>query len=285
VPKVADVDYSQEISATLGLPTAVVFLIDQSGSMGDPWQGAGSKAETVTDIINKAIDELILSCQKGNDVRDYFEVLAVTYSGSGVKDVWGSGFVPVSKLKGMGHLETRRMKVYVGAGQNQEVDTEVTVWFQPDADGGTPMGDGFALVQRELSAWIVKHPQSFPPIVFNVTDAEAQDQQSAIAGAQQLAALRTNDGNVLLANCHVSAAAAQPIQFPSSLGGLPDDWARFLYGISSPLPPKMLAEAKRHFEGRIADDARAYLFNAGPSDLVTLLDIGTKTQKDQQADR
>jgi hypothetical protein len=280
------VDYSQEISASLGLPTAVVFLVDQSGSMGDPWpQGKGSKADEVADIINKAIDGLIISCQKGNDMRDYFEVLGVGYSGTNAKDLWGSGFLPVSQLKGMGHTETRRVTMYIGAGQNQEVDTDFTVWVESAADGGTPMADAFALVHRELSAWIAKHPDSFPPIVFNITDAQAQDQPGAVAAAQHVAALRTSDGNVLVANCHISETAGQPVTFPSTDAGLPDDWAKFLYSLSSPLPPKMLSEAKRRLEGQVQDGARGYLFNAGPSQLVTLLDIGTKTQKDQQADR
>lgn len=284
--KVPGVDYTQDISASMGLPTAVVFLVDQSGSMADPWPGGkGSKADEAADCINKAIDELILSGQKGEAMRDYFEILAITYSGNGAKDPWGSGFLPISALKSMARTETRQVEVYMGAGQNQLRDTVFNVWFDSDANGGTPMGDAFNLAERQLTDWISRHPDSFPPIVFNITDAQPSDQKGSLDAARRLAQLRTNDGAVLMAGFHISETAGQPMLFPSSPVGLPDEFAKFLFDIASPLPPKMLAEAKKRMEGAVSDGARIYMFGGGPAQFVALLDIGTKTQKEQQVDR
>src|SRR5438477_144384 len=62
--------------------------------------------------------------------------------------------------------------------------------------------------------------------------------------AQELQGLKSRDGPVLLFNAHVSDRQNKPIEFPGDEGGLPDKFARLLFRMSSPLPPKLTAAAK-----------------------------------------
>ena len=80
---------------------------------------------------------------------------------------------------------------------------------------------------------------------------------------------------MLLFNCHISGIAASPIVFANSDGGLPDNWARKLCELSSPLPESMSASARS--EGYpIGEGARGFAFNADLVDLIRFLDIGTR---------
>ena len=57
--------YSAEISR--GNPSCLVFLIDQSGSMNDPFgagEGNQKKADGVADAINRLLQNLVIKCAK-----------------------------------------------------------------------------------------------------------------------------------------------------------------------------------------------------------------------------
>ena len=88
--------------------------------------------------------------------------------------------------------------------------------------------------------------------------------------------LATDDGHVLLFNAHVSSANERPIEFPAMEAALPDKYAQRLFRMSSPLPPRMIAEA-RSMEHEVVDGARGFVFNADLVSVVQFLDIGTRT--------
>ena len=67
--------YTAEISRTS--PTAFLFLVDQSGSMQDTMENGKSKAQFVSDVLNRTLATLITRCTKSEGTRDYFEVRAV----------------------------------------------------------------------------------------------------------------------------------------------------------------------------------------------------------------
>ena len=93
--------------------------------------------------------------------------------------------------------------------------------------------------------------------------------------AVEVKALKSNDGNVLLFNAHVSSSPAPALCFPAEEDGLPDKFARLLFRMSSILPPKLMAAAKD--EGyAIAGPARGFVFNADLVSIVRFLDIGTR---------
>jgi hypothetical protein len=73
--------YGAELSRTN--PTALIFLIDQSSSMGEPFgaQPEKPKADGVADSINRLLQNLVLKCTKGVGIRDYFHVGVIGYGG------------------------------------------------------------------------------------------------------------------------------------------------------------------------------------------------------------
>lgn len=271
--------YTAEISRAN--PSCFLFLIDQSGSMSDPLGGGTGKhkADGVADAINRLLQNLIIKCAKSEGVRDYYEVGVIGY-GSNVGPAFsgalaGRSLVPISEVeKSPARIEERTRKVDDGAGGLVDQTVKFPVWFEPVANGGTPMCEALRDAYQLMQDWVSRRQSSYPPIVINITDGEATDGDPT-QQAQAITSLSTTDGNALVFNCHISSHAASPIVFPDSEAGLPDEYARMLFRMSSVLPDK-LRETARSEGFIIGSQARGFAFNADLVELIRFLDIGTR---------
>ncbi|MEJ5378526.1 MAG: vWA domain-containing protein [bacterium] len=272
--------YTAEISRTN--PSCFLFLIDQSGSMADPF-GAGEssrrKADGVADAINRLLQNLVIRCAKDDGVRDYFHVGVIGY-GAHVGSAFsgplaGRELVPISEVANMpARIEERAKKVDDGAGGLVDQIIRFPIWFDPVANGGTPMCQALGLAHRILQDWLSQHPTCFPPIVINITDGEATDGDPSMP-AEAIRKLSSNDGEVLLFNVHLSSQRTAPIEFPDAEIGLPDQFAQLLFRMSSPLPAYMRSIAQQ--EGyKVSEGNRGFVFNADIVAVIRFLDIGTR---------
>nr|WP_232625490.1 vWA domain-containing protein [Pectobacterium parmentieri] len=164
-----------------------------------------------------------------------------------------------------------------GAGGIIETAIKFPVWFDPIASGGTPMREALTRAAEELVTWCDSHPDSYPPTILHVTDGESNDGDPEEI-ANHLRQIRTNDGEVLILNIHVSSLGNDPFRFPSSDTSLPDDYAKLLFRMSSPLPEHLVrfAQEKGHTVGI---ESRGFMFNAEAAELVDFFDIGTRASQ------
>lgn len=271
--------YSVEISRAN--PTCFVFLLDQSTSMVDPISVGEPKrkADAVADALNRLLFELSLKCAKEEGVRDYFHIAVLGY-GMQVGSAYGGALVgrdlvPLSQVADNPlRVEERAKKVPDGAGGLVETTARFPVWVDPVANGGTPMSQALGAAVALVERWVSERPGCFPPIVINLTDGESTDGDPS-EPASRLRALATADGPVLLFNLHVSGGQSAPVVFPPAEAGLPDDFARLLFNMSSPLPPHMRSYAAS--QGIAASEgSRGFVFNADITSVVQFLDIGTR---------
>lgn len=268
--------YSAEISRAN--PTAFLFLIDQSESMHDPIGGGSlpmQKAEAVADAVNRLLSELSIKCAKEDGVRDYFHVGVIGY-GASVQPIFegplaGRDLVPLSKVAAEPARVEERTRAGADGGSRS---VKFPTWFAAKAYGDTPMTGAFNRAASVLGAWLAEHPGSFPPIVLNITDGESTDGDPSAAAAK-LRGLTSADGNVLLFNLHLSSDGSAPIVFPAADDHLPDDYARRLFEMSSPLPDDMRTAASRQSLS-LAGSARGFAFNADITSIVQFLDVGTQ---------
>ncbi len=272
--------YSAEISRTN--PSCFLFLIDQSGSMADSF-GAGGSAQTkaagVADAINRLLQNLVIKCAKEEGVRDYYHVGVIAY-GANVGPAFGGplhgkDLVAVSEIANSpARIEDRTKKVDDGAGGLVDQKVRFPIWFDPVANGATPMCQALSLARNTLQGWLNQHPSCFPPIVINITDGEATDGDPS-DGANLIKALKSNDGDLLIFNVHISSQRATPLEFADSEHGLPDKFAQLLFGMSSVLPDYMRRMAQE--EGyRVSEASRGFVFNANLESVIKFLDIGTR---------
>ena len=273
--------YTAEISREN--PSCFLFLIDQSTSMSDEVSAGEStqqKAIGVADSINKWLQELSIKCAKSDGIRDYYHVGVIGY-GSRVGPAFvgpmaGRDMVPISEIaENPARLEDRVKSVPDGSGGTVEQSIRTPVWFDPSADGGTPMCRAVMEAERVLQDWLTAWPNCFPPIVIHITDGEATDGDPT-ERIRNLTKLSSADGNVMLFNIHLSANPdATPVSFPSSPDELPDEYAQMLFETATPLTPTMRALAREH-GFRPGDGARSFVLNADMVLLVQAIDIGTR---------
>lgn len=264
-------------------PGCLVFLVDQSGSMDEPIaNGTAAKKQVVADAINRLLYDTVLRCSKEDGVRPYFDVGVWTYGGDmEVRSAFGTDLLSIRDVaEHMIRTETRRRRVPDGAGGAFEEEFQLPVWFDPVADGGTPMHAAFSEVVQPLNDWLSQHPHSFPPIVINLTDGAYSDESPA-STVRELMSLGTSDGAVLVFNCHITKFAGLTVPFPGEGQAVElKNLAHELFDMSSPLPTPMLRRAQGKGY-QLEAGARGYMFNADQMALIDFLDVGTRAAQDR----
>jgi hypothetical protein len=270
--------YTAEISRTN--PTCFLFLIDQSESMIEKLaDGDKSKAEAVADATNRLLQALVLRCVRGETVLDRFQVGVIGY-GSQVGPALGGALagktlVQLSELAlNPLRIEQRTRQVPDGSGGTVDQSYKFPLWFEPVTKGQTPLCGALDLAWQTLVGFLQRYPECYPPLAINITDGRPTDGNPE-RHASLIRSLGSKDGNVLLFNVHISIYAKGTIEFPDREEGLPNDYAKQLFRMSSPLPPPMRETARR--EGfKVTEATRGFVYNADIGSVIRFLDIGTR---------
>jgi hypothetical protein len=260
----------------------LMFLIDQSRSMEEPWAGTGaSKAQALAEVVNVTLNNALGICGNGTArIKDYFEVCVLGYGVDVTFQLPGSDTerpaVPIGDLgRNPKRIETRVGHALDHSGRRVQVENPLPVWVDPVANGMTPMTAAFRTAESLVATWCQEHPSSFPPLVVNITDGESTDGDPTLA-AEAVASTATDDGSSLIFNVHLSGTEQRSFAYPSTRTGLPDHNADMLFGMSSQLPPSMY-EAARTLRKSLTHGARGFLYNADATSVFEFLKLGTQT--------
>ena len=282
--------YTQSI--TRNHRTAFILAIDGSGSMAESILFRGrcmTKAEAVATITNDLLFELVERARRSDGVRDYYDIAVVGYSGDDeVRSLLpgGEDLVPVSALAAQEmpvHTEVIEHRLPDGSIALREIPAPA--WIKPLSAGQTPMCEALRRVRDIAASWTSRtaNAESFPPVVFNITDGEATDcdNEELRAVCDQIKALGTVDGNVLLINIHIAAGDTErPVFFPEAHEArYTNRYASLLYDCSSEMPA-VFNEAIREAKGPGAiPPFRGMSYNASAAQLVAMLNIGSISVK------
>lgn len=278
-------------------PTAFIFLIDQSGSMDERTTYRGqslSKAAAVAQIINQTLLELVLRCQKGDEIRHYYDIALIGYGGFSddkANVLWSGGMAGKTFLSPaeLADAAIRVEEITVQRtirGRVMTTTEKRPIWLQAIHRHRTPMKSAICLAESLIEQWLVAQAGKdvYPPTVINITDGVATDATTdeLLACCNRLKNLHTSDGHVLLMNIHVSDEQGKTIRFPSKADELgADPYARLLYDMSSDMPASYHADIASLFG---LDQRTAYVgmcSNADMDALVKFMNIGTPTQHNQ----
>lgn len=271
--------YSAEISRTN--PSCFLFVIDQSGSMADPFGGEAGrrKADGVSDALNRLLQNLVIKCAKTEGVRDYYHIGVIGY-GAQVGNAFlgalaGKELAPISEVAANpARIEERTKKVEDGAGGLIEQKVKFPIWIEPVAHQGTPMVQAMTMAEGILKSFVAAHPDCFPPIAIHITDGESTDGDPTQA-MQAVTSVASSDGNVLLFNVHLSSSNNPPITYPNTADNLPDKYAKLLFDTASELTPFMQSIAREQgYDPQ--PGARGFVFNGDLALVIQSLDIGTR---------
>lgn len=282
-------------SAERANPACIIFLLDQSYSMNEGIAGTQKpKVDVLAAGINRFIADLITLCEKGEEEmpRHYFDIGVIGYTtdrsdppiplvgpvlDGAQGTLAGRDLVSIPELfQDPLDIEDRERTEYDDSGGLIKVKVKFPVWYRkPDPSwmSGTAMCRALEYVKEVAGTWCEFHPRSFPPLVIHLTDGEATDGDPEFH-AEALKQLGTDDGQLLLFNCHISESQAQSIVFPSSEYMLTDDRAKVLFRMSSELPEPVRSRAE--VKGiSCPPAARGMVFNADATQMIQLIQMGT----------
>jgi hypothetical protein len=276
--------YSQVI--TRRHRSAFVIAIDQSSSMsGNVMLGCRSmsKAKAVAIITNSLLDEIILRSTHSDGLRDYYDVALIGYADQRVYSLTEDEpcFVPVTSLATRNPERVEfEVEHLLSSGEKRIVTESVPGWIRPHASGSTPMYEMLSVVNTLVDEWCHRpeNADSFPPIVFHITDGEPTDceYQTLRHEAARLRRISTSDGEVLFVNIHISSEPEESLVFPrmDEIVGV-NQYARLLADMSSIMPSPF----NRAIEELRNDHARppfvAMSYNANIVDAFGMLNIGS----------
>ena len=295
-PKALQVKNPYTAQITRSTPTAFIFLIDQSISMSRKLYYRGeyiTLADAVARIVNNQIYELVLRCIKTTEVRHYYDIAVIGY-GDDASYGWkgtlaGRDFVSPEELKN-NPFKTITVKEETRTRKGVELkEVHKVQWIEPVAAGKYTRGDkAFTMAKNLLDKWMKEHHDKdcYPPTIINITDGAlngiVNPREVNTQLANELKALYTNDGNVLLWNIHITPDNKEQLVFPISKTELNNDkYSEWMYDMSSLLPSRYNVPI-----GDLRGDAEntrhvAMATNTDMSTLIQLMDIGTPTNISQ----
>ena len=128
---------------------------------------------------------------------------------------------------------------------------------------------------RDLAqSFATTHPDSYPPVIINLTDGMATD--SHVEGdleqvANEITHISTNDGTALLFTVHITDLKAYPVEYPASSDELPQNpFALRLFAITSPLPEAARTLLESLVGRSIPPHARGLIFNGDAASLLLM---------------
>lgn len=279
--------YSQEI--TRCHRAAIVIAIDQSCSMSGKMSINNldlSKSEVVSMVVGRLLDELVMRSYRNGEYRHYYDIALIGYSGDSVYSLLGEdiAFHPITVLAARKVPRMNYALNYRTLNRGTcSLREEVSVWVKPCASGATPMYKMICAVTNLVDNWCLREENcdSFPPIVFNVTDGEASDAGYDMlrSAAHRLQNIGTSDGKTLFVNVHISSDTHHaPILFPSAHEvPLSIRYAHLLMDMSSVMPESLhpyIRECRSEFS---KPPYIAMSYNASISELVAMLNIGSRS--------
>ena len=262
-------------------PTCLIFLVDQSASMTEPFgnEPDKQKAHEVANQINLFLHNLVLKCKRQDGIRSFCSIGVLGYSGSQVCSAFGDGLaekplVTPADLENHSRNEIREIREPDSKGGFIVKKRRCRVWLEPKADGQTPMRAALLKAKEILARFLAEHPDCFPPIVLNFTDG--QPTENPTDAVHELCQLQSTDGNVLLFNAHVSKVQSVPIRFPFNSQALPanDPYAFLMFHLTS-VVPEMMIRLVQNMVSPPRLGARGFVFNGDLNAVIQFLDMGT----------
>ena len=276
-------------------PGLMVFLIDCSASMSFPLLRSEtdknqsiSKFEAAADILDSVLFQCTTKCASEDKYKDYVDFAILGY-GDRV-------FSPISKIPvseypiSVNKLDSSYESVEDFPEQELDETNSPIKWINSDSVGGnTAMLNAFTKVKKIIEDWVKKHPDSYPPILLNISDGMANDLPRdeedndkldplpLFELCNEIKKIQTNDGNTVIGNIHLSDVVGKLVKFPVSIDeilDIEDPAAVTLFEMSSTIPAPWLEKAQG-FGFNIGPGGKFYIYNSDFDSFLSFFKFGT----------
>lgn len=259
-------------------PGLIVYALDQSGSMSESYPEGGNKANFVHRVVNRAINELINANADGETIKDRAILSLIGFGGSVTE-------IRTDKLSAFANnplrIETATQKVSDGNGGLVEVTVQNPIYFEPVADGLTPLAELLDVVKQIVSGSMKQYPDSPAPVINIVTDGmprskdvdDEVEEANAIAKADEIKALTCIDGHPSIFLCHLGTGNDK-CELPDSEDQCKGKQSKFSYRISTELTKQQLDAAKK-LELNVSEGSHGMICDADPVTFIKFINFGS----------
>lgn len=270
---------------------AVIVAIDSSISMQE-WTMLHDtrmrKKDAAALITNFIVDELIIRSTRIGNIRDYYDIGVVQYSGNGIEPIIADedeGMIHINALH-----NARPQPVCYNITHREEDGIQNTIpitlheWIKPKACGIAPMYEALTHIKNLVAMWCDDrfNKNSFPPIVINITDGCCSDaeEEELLDMAKEIQSIGTNNGTTLFFNIQLTDDRSEYCKsslFPSMNSDIDlDNDGRTLYNMSSTLPEEMERFIKEMTGDKCKGPYKGFARNCSICEILTFTDIGTE---------
>lgn len=255
-------------------PGYIIFLVDQSGSMSEPYPEKGNKANFTAMVINRTIQELINVNMNGDKVKDRVFISIIGYGNPAVNEI-RSDYLSKYAENPL-RIESGKQKQSDGNGGLIDIDVQNPVWIEPVASQLTPMGSALEFAKKLVEGWMSKKADNPAPVIINISDGlpcPEEEETKSVTIAKAIMMLSCSDGNPLVFNAHIGNSNTECI-CPESESELPDDQAKFLFAISSKVPDSY-KEAAQKQKLAVKTNSKGFVSNAAPETFIKFINFGS----------
>ena len=278
-------------------PGLMVFLVDCSASMTFPLLHSAndknksiSKFQAAATILDSVLFQCTTKCASEDKYKDYVDFVILGY-GDNV-------FSPISKISvseypiSVNKLDSSYESVEEFSEEELDETNSPIKWINQDMPLGgiTSMRAGFAMAKKLIQDWAKKHPDSYPPVLLNVSDGmandlpiinvdgeDAFDVAPLIELCNDIKKIQTNDGNTVIGNIHLSDGKIMNVKFPVSIDEVQElelESAETLFEMTSTVPAPWLEKAQG-FGLNIRQDSKMYIYNSDFDSFLSFFKFGT----------
>lgn len=252
-------------------PLYLGITIDQSGSTSQADINHKSKADIIAEVANASIEEMQTMCisATNNAIKDKIFLNIIGY-GQLVQDMVQS---PISQIPIL------RKVTETQSFDGVDIAVEKSIFIEPKSSGTTPMHEAFSEMKQNILTAINDYDDLPAAVVINISDGIPDDMSLSETEAIAIRDTATQDGSTLLMNAHIDHTGQQPILFPISEDELPDEYAKFMFRISSEVPASYRERYNAEHQGgaQIRPGAKAMIYNASSVELLQIIKLGTRT--------
>ena len=273
--------YDAELTASN--PGLIVFLIHQSEPFpsNNRLQNIGRQLDDAFTMTNLTINQLANAIPHGRDylqiaVIRYDEIVDTAWKGKlAERSIWTISDI----VKHPQRREQRTKLIYDGVGGLLQTQIELPIWIEAIYNQRAPMNEAMSYTLDLVSEWISGHPESFPPVIVHITDAQPTDGDPRKL-AEALRSLQTVNGRVIQLNCFLDRYSNESAIFLDQADILSNDFAKLFFEMSSPLPKAWLERITTLTSIQPSRAARAFIYNSSTTLLASILKF-QEDEKDQ----
>lgn len=215
--------------------SAIIFLIDQSVSMGRSiilnGQLEGSISFAVTEMVDKFIQQIATAGASDPTKLNPFDIAVIGY-GEDCSSIWAQG-APFGEFASVEQLSDHYMR-------NGFLEPGPFHWINSQNDSfSADMSKAFKYVMDMVRRWIDSNGSNcIPPCIIHITDAEKLGMQSkgSVQIARQIMHMENRNGAAKIWNIQMNPHDSHPVTMPTDeeTGGL-NAHGYFLFQMSSGL--------------------------------------------------